>query len=172
MHHHPAAPRDGKIGFCVHNMVRAPGSDLIYQQNHHGVFRSRDGGRHWDDVTEGLPSTFGFPIEVDPHDPQRVWVIPLNGDIEGRYPPDAAAAVWTSGDGGETWTAQRSGLPQRNCYFTVLRQAMATDRQPRAGVYFGTNTGSVFGSFDGGESWTELVEHLPTVLGIAALDTA
>ncbi len=172
MHHHPAAPRDGKIGFCVHNMVRAPGSDLIYQQNHHGVFRSRDGGRHWDDVTEGLPSTFGFPIEVDPYDPQRVWVIPLNGDIEGRYPPDAAAAVWTSGDGGETWTAQRSGLPQRNCYFTVLRQAMATDRQSRAGVYFGTNTGSVFGSFDGGESWTELVEHLPTVLGIAALDTA
>lgn len=171
-HHHPAAPRDGLTGFCVHNMVRAPGGtgDLLYQQNHHGVFRSRDGGRHWDDVTEGLPSTFGFPIAVHPHDPEVIWTLPLNGDAEGRYPPDAAAAIWKSVDGGETWRACREGLPQENCFFTVLRQAMATDRQRQAGLAFGTNTGSVFYSRDEGESWDEIARHLPTVLSVEIMD--
>lgn len=171
-HHHPAAPRDGETGHCVHNMVRAPGSDLLYQQNHHGVWRSNDGGRHWDDITAGLPSTFGFPIAVDPNDPQVIWTLPLNGDSEGRYPPDAKAAVWVSRDGGDTWQAQREGLPQANCFFTVLRQAMTTDTQDRAGVYFGTNTGSVFASVDGGDHWAEVVRHLPTVLSVEAVQMA
>ena len=84
-HDHPAAPRDGDIGLCVHNMVRAPGtSDVFYQQNHHGVWRSADGGRSWDDLTKGLPSTFGFPICVHPRDPNTIWTLPLNGDMAGR----------------------------------------------------------------------------------------
>ena len=168
-HHHPAAPSNGEIGHCVHNMVRAGGRDLLYQQNHHGVWRSRDGGRHWDDITEGLPSTFGFPVAVHPHDPDTLWTLPLNGDSAGRYPPDAAAAVWRSRDGGDTWQDCRAGLPQQ-CYFTVLRQAMATDRQERAGVYFGTNSGSVFASFDEGDTWNEIARHLPTVLSVEVLD--
>ena len=94
---HPAAPRDGEIGHCVHNMMRAPGNvDLLYQQNHHGVWRSADGGRSWDEITRGLPSTFGFPICVHPRDPETIWTVPLNGDMAGRFPPDAAAAVWRS----------------------------------------------------------------------------
>ncbi|MCC5973786.1 MAG: exo-alpha-sialidase [Rubellimicrobium sp.] len=165
-HDHPAAPRDGETGHCVHNLVRAPGQegDLLYQQNHHGVFRSHDGGRSWDDVTEGLPSTFGFPIAVHPRDPMRIWTLPLNGDMLGRYPPDASAAVWTSGDGGAHWDRRDEGLPTRNCYFTVLRQGMAVDRADPVGVYFGTNTGSVFASRDEGATWTEAARHLPAVL--------
>ena len=89
-HNHPAAPRDGQTGLCVHNMVRADGAgDILYQQNHHGVYRSRDGGRSWDDITEGLPSTFGFPVHVHPRDGETIWTLPLNGDATGRYPPDA-----------------------------------------------------------------------------------
>ncbi|QEW22392.1 putative protein related to plant photosystem II stability/assembly factor [Marinibacterium anthonyi] len=168
---HPAAGSDTEVGMCVHNMVRASGEDgdLLYQQNHHGVLRSADGGRSWVDVTKGLPSTFGFPICVHPQDPATAWTIPLNGDSIGRFPPEASAAVWRTRDGGETWEAMRDGLPGANCFFTVLRQAMATDRHDTAGVYFGTNSGSVFASNDEGDSWTEIARHLPTVLSIETM---
>lgn len=169
-HHHPAAPRDGQTGHCVHNMMRAPGDgDLLYQQNHHGVWRSSDGGRSWDDITEGLPSTFGFPIRVHPRDANTIWTIPLNGDGIGRYPPGAAAAVWKSADGGASWEAKRAGLPQEACFFTILRQAMSGDTADPAGLYFGTNSGSVFASRDEGESWSEIARHLPTVLCVEVL---
>ncbi len=169
-HAHPAAPRDGETGHCVHNLVRATGHDLLYQQNHHGVYRSPDGGRNWHDITAGLPSTFGFPIAVHPHDARTIWVLPLNSDTAGRYPPDASAAVWKSVDGGDSWTDKRAGLPGQNCYFTVLRQAMATDAATPVGVYFGTNTGSVFASRDEGESWQEIARHLPTVLSVEVME--
>ncbi|MCX2723145.1 WD40/YVTN/BNR-like repeat-containing protein [Roseibium salinum] len=170
-HSHPAAARDGETGHCVHNMMRAPGDgDILYQQNHHGVWRSGDGGRSWDNITDGLPSTFGFPIRVHPRDPQTIWTLPLNGDTDGRFPPDAAAAVWKSTDGGKSWQAKREGLPQVACFFTVLRQAMAGDRRDPAGIYFGTNSGSVFASMDEGENWQEIARHLPTVLSVEVLD--
>ena len=173
---HPAHG-DADVGLCVHNFVRAPGGgtagrDLLYQQNHHGVFRSPDGGRSWEEITAGLPSGFGFPIAVHPRDPETVWVLPLNGDSAGRYPPDASAAVWRSRDGGRSWTDLREGLPRRDCFFTVLRQAMATDRAEPAGVYFGTNSGSIFASADEGESWTEAARHLPTILCVEVLQSA
>ncbi len=161
---------DQEVGACVHNLRRAAGEgDVLYQQNHEGTFRSRDGGRSWQEITVGLPSNFGFPIAVHPRDPRTIWVLPLNGDMAGRYPPNASAAVWQSRDGGESWSEWNRGLPIENCFFTVLRQAMATDRATPVGVYFGTNSGSIFASADEGESWTEIARHLPTVLSVETL---
>jgi hypothetical protein len=166
---HPAAPTDGRTGLCVHHIEHA-GGDVLYQQNHYGVWRSGDGGGSWHDITEGLPSTFGFPLWVHPGDADTIWTLPLNGDMAGRYPPDAAAAVWRSRDGGASWDGLRAGLPQESCYFTVLRQGMSGDHQEPAGVYFGTNSGSVFASRDEGESWEEIARHLPTVLAVEVLE--
>lgn len=170
-HDHLDGPRDGETGHCVHNMMLAPDRrGLLYQQNHHGVWRSSDGGRSWDDINAGLPSNFGFPIRVHPNDPHTIWTFPLNGDSSGRFPPDAAAAVWRSRDGGETWHDLRQGLPQTGCFFTVLRQAMAGDSRDPAGIYFGTNSGSLFGSFNEGDDWHELARHLPTILSVEVLE--
>jgi len=170
---HPAAASDGHTGFCVHHLERATGDNApLYQQNHHGVWRSADGGHTWHNITEGLPSTFGFPLWVHPADSNTIWTVPLNGDSIGRYPPDAAAAVWRSRDAGATWEAQRTGLPQEACFFTVLRQGMSGDHRSPAGIYFGTNTGSVFASRDEGESWDEIARHLPTVLAVEVFESA
>ncbi|MBW4706274.1 exo-alpha-sialidase [Roseobacter sp. YSTF-M11] len=172
-HDHPAAPKDGETGHCVHNIMRAPGgNDILYQQNHHGVWKSLNGGRSWEDITAGLPSTFGFPIRVHPTDPDTIWTIPLNGDSVGRFPPEAAAAVWRSRNGGGDWEPLRNGLPQENCFFTVLRQAMGGDERDPAGVYFGTNTGSVFQSSDEGDTWREIARHLPTILSVEVMERA
>jgi photosystem II stability/assembly factor-like uncharacterized protein len=165
-HPHPAAGDGHETGHCVHNLVRAPGAvgDVMWQQNHHGVYRSADGGRSWTDQSAGLPSRFGFPVAVHPDDPDTAWVLPLNGDTLGRYPPDAAAAVWKTTDGGQTWTRKGQGLPQVACFFTVLRQAMSVS--PQAELAFGTNTGSVFLSRDAGETWVEVARHLPAILSV------
>ena len=126
-----------EFGQCVHCLVMAPGMpDRLYQQNHCGMYRSDDGGRHWDSIEPGLPSTFGFPAAVHPRDPATLYLLPLNGDTAGRYVPDGKAAVWRTRDCGGSWQALRKGLPQENAFFGVLRQAMATDRLAPAGTLF------------------------------------
>jgi photosystem II stability/assembly factor-like uncharacterized protein len=166
----PEEQRYPEYGQCVHCLVMAPGlPDRLYQQNHCGMYRSDDGGRHWDSIEAGLPSTFGFPAAAHPRDPATLYLLPLNGDSAGRYVPEASAAVWRTRDGGDSWEALREGLPQRNVFFGVLRQAMATDRLEPAGVYFGTNTGALFASADEGGSWRCVAQHLPAIFSVETL---
>lgn len=157
------------IGQCVHKFVVHPARpEVLYQQNHSGAYRSRDGGRTWESMDQGLPSTFGFPIAVHPHDPRTIWTVPLNGDDRGRHMIDGAAAVWMSRDEGDSWSRMSEGLPQQGAYLGVLREAMAVDTLDPAGVYVGTSTGQLFGSRDEGRSWRLLADFLP---GISSVET-
>ncbi len=157
------------FGQCVHKLVMAAdGGEHLYQQNHCGVYRSSDGGLQWEEITNGLPSDFGFPMTSHPRDPLTAWTIPLNGGDRGRYMPDASAAVWRTHDGGDSWIRSGDGLPQQDAYLGVLREAMAVDDRDPVGVYFGTSTGQVYGSVDEGRSWSLLAGNLPPIWSVEA----
>ncbi|MFL5771169.1 MAG: WD40/YVTN/BNR-like repeat-containing protein [Chloroflexota bacterium] len=160
-----------ETGQCVHKLVMAAGDpEMLYQQNHCGVYRSSDGGRSWDEVDAGLPSEFGFVFAAHPRDPETGWVIPLTHPEEGRLAPDAALAAWRTRDRGDTWERQGNGLPQENAYVAVLREALSVDRRDPAGVYFGTSTGQLYGSADEGASWQRIADNLPPIWGVQAIE--
>ena len=159
-----------EFGQCVHKLALAAGEPAtLYQQNHCGVYRSDDAGGTWTEITAGLPSDFGFPIGVHPRDPGTAWVMPLNGADKGRFAPDAKPAVWRTRDRGASWVRLDRGLPPRDGYISVLREAMAVDDFEPAGVYIGTSTGQLYGSADEGETWTAIAANLPP---IASVDVA
>lgn len=166
----PEDQRYPEYGQCVHCLVMAAGEDgRLYQQNHCGMYRSDDGGATWQSIEEGLPSSFGFPAAAHPRDPDTLFLFPLNGAEQGRFPPDGKAAVWRTRDGGQSWTDLRAGLPQENAFFGVLRQAMAADRLEPAGVYFGTSGGELYASADEGNSWSVVANHLPPIYSVETL---
>jgi photosystem II stability/assembly factor-like uncharacterized protein len=139
--------------------------DVLFMQKHWDVMRSDDGGDSWREVSGNLPSDFGFPIEVHAHEPETVYVVPIQSDSE-HYPPEGKLRVYRSRTGGEDWEPLASGLPQRDCYVNVLRDAMAVDALDPCGVYFGTTGGQVYGSADDGDHWAPIVRDLPPVLSV------
>lgn len=162
----PAPEAD--VGHCVHHITVHPSRpDVLYMQKHWDVMRSDDAGESWHEVSGNLPSDFGFPITVHPHDPETVYVVPITSD-SCHYPPEGKLRVYRSRTGGHEWEPLAKGLPQRNCYVNVLRDAMATDSLDEAGLYFGTTGGQVYGSANAGESWEPIVANLPSVLSVHA----
>ena len=157
---------DAEVGHCVHKLAAHPDRpDTVYMQKHWDVLRSDDGGAHWHDVGEGLPSDFGFVVDVHAHEPDTVYVLPILSDAE-HFPPDGRLRVYRSRTGGGDWEPLTAGLPQRHCYVNVLRDAMAVDRLDECGVYFGTTGGQVYASPDAGDSWAPIVRDLPAVLSV------
>jgi photosystem II stability/assembly factor-like uncharacterized protein len=159
-----------ETGQCVHKFAMAAGEpDTLYQQNHCGQYRSTDGGATWTDLsTNGVPSQFGFPLVTHPRDPQTFWVIPLTQPEEGRFMPEASAAVWQTTDRGDTFTRSDAGLPQEDAYLSVLREAMARDTLDPVGVTFGTKTGQLWHSSDEGASWRLVTGNLPEIWAVEA----
>jgi photosystem II stability/assembly factor-like uncharacterized protein len=152
------------MALCVHNLQRSPARpERMFMQFHGGVYRSDDAGRTWTDIGDGLPSDFGFPLVVDPADADSAYVIPLKADVD-RVTPDGRVRVYETRDGGASWSAHGDGLPARDAYLTILRQAF--DRSGEGDgleLYFGTTTGELFGSGDAGASWFTAAAHLPPV---------
>jgi len=157
-----------EYGQCVHKMVMHPSKpNVLYQQNHCGVYRSDNAGEEWIDIGEGkLPSRFGFPVAVHPMDPRTVYLVLAESD-EYRMSVDGRFAVWRSRDEGETWRRLTDGLPEK-AHLVVLREAMAIDSFEDAGVYVGTNTGQLFYSRDSGDRWELLADFLPPIYSVEA----
>jgi photosystem II stability/assembly factor-like uncharacterized protein len=155
-----------EVGHCVHRIAMhgsRPG--VLFMQKHWDVMRSDVAGESWHEVSGNLPTDFGFPIEVHAHEPDTIYVVPIKSDAE-HYPPDAKLRVYRSRTGGNEWEALTKGLPQRDCYVNVLRDAMAVDSLDPCGVYFGTTGGQVYGSADAGDSWAPIVRDFPAVVSV------
>jgi hypothetical protein len=160
---------EGEIALCVHRLQRAAARpERIFMQFHGGVYRSDDAGQSWTDIADGLPSDFGFPLAIDPADPDSAYVIPLTADID-RVTPDGRVRVYETRDAGASWAPRGTGLPGEHAYLTILREAFDWVGEGAAlELYFGTTSGAVFGSGDAGASWFDAAAHLPPVHSIAS----
>jgi photosystem II stability/assembly factor-like uncharacterized protein len=156
-----------EVGFCVHRICMNPARpNTLFMQLHQGggIFRSDNAGDSWQEVNGNLPTDFGFPIDVHAHEPETIFVVPMDPMI--RVPPEAKLRVFRSRAGGNEWEPLTKGLPQENCFVNVLRDAMAVDSLDKCGVYFGTTGGQVYASADAGDSWMPIVRDLPAVLSV------
>jgi len=161
-------PENENVGCCVHKMVLSPQNpDLLFQQNHVGVFRSADAGDHWERIENGVPSSFGFPMVMDPGDSRTLFIVPQQSD-EYRFPIGGRLTVYRTRNGGDSWQPLRQGLPQVPTYAGVLRSAMDVDGLESCGVYFGTSGGQIFYSRDVGDTWDEMPCLLPRISSVTA----
>ncbi len=157
---------EAEVGHCVHKLAMHPSRpDTVFMQKHWDVCRTDDAGARWTEVSGNLPSDFGFPIVVHPHEPETIYVVPILSDSE-HYPPEGKLQVHRSRTGGGEWEALTRGLPQGDCFQNVLRDALAIDAMEPCGLYMGTTGGTLFASADEGESWTPIAEHLPRILSV------
>jgi photosystem II stability/assembly factor-like uncharacterized protein len=159
---------DAEVGHCVHHIAMHPSRpNVLYMQKHWDVLRSDNSGDLWHEVSGNLPSDFGFVIDVHAHEPETIYVVPIKSDSD-HFVPEGKLRVYRSRSGGNEWEALTKGLPQKDCYVNVLRDAMTVDSLESCGVYFGTTGGQVYGSADGGDSWKAIVNNLPAVLSVEA----
>jgi photosystem II stability/assembly factor-like uncharacterized protein len=168
-------PEGAEFGQCVHKIaVDAAGPEVLWLQNHWGIYRSENGGDNWEDVgapgtDRGVPSDFGFPIVAHPAEPGTAYVFPLESDMY-RCSPAGACRVFRTSDAGKSWEPLTSGLPMVNAHLSVLRDAFTVSHEPPYALVFGTRTGQVFASADSGENWRLLAEHLPPVLSVRVIE--
>jgi hypothetical protein len=152
-----------EFGQCVHKVThhdKRP--ERLFLQNHWGLYRSDDWGDSWQDIANGVPSDFGFPIQSHPHEPDTAYAIPLQSD-EFRVVPEAKLRVYRTQDAGASWAPLTDGLPQSRAFESVLRDGLAVDTHDPAGVYFGTRSGKLYASASGGEQWKAIAESLPSI---------
>jgi hypothetical protein len=155
-----------EVGHCVHHVAMHPGRpNVLYMQKHWDVLRTDDAGENWTEISGNLPTDFGFVIDVNSNEPDTIYVVPIKSDSE-HFVHDGKLRVYRSRTGGNEWEPMTKGLPQKDCYVNVLRDAMAVDVLEPCGVYFGTSGGQVYASADAGDNWAPIVRDLPPVLSV------
>ena len=157
---------NAEVGHCVHRIaMNRSRPNTLFMQKHWDVMRTDDAGESWREVSGNLPTDFGFVIDVHAHEPETIYVVPIKSDSE-HFPPDGKLRVYRSRTGGNDWEALTNGLPQRDCYVNVLRDAMSVDTLDPCGIYFGTTVGQVYASSNAGDRWFPIVRDLPPVLSV------
>lgn len=137
--------------------------EVLWQQNHCGVYRSEDSGLNWKEVSDKTKNVyFGFPIEVSKTDPLKAWIFPSKSDEE-RTAINGGLSVCRTDDGGQTWNVFRKGLPQEACFDIIYRHCLVANEQT---VAFGTTCGNLFISEDEGASWACLNNYLPLIYSL------
>ena len=155
-----------EVGFCVHRLAMHPARpNVLFMQLHWNVMRTDNAGDLWTNISGNLPTDFGFAIDVHAHEPETIYVVPIKSDSE-HYVHEGKLRVYRSRTGGNEWEPLTKGLPQKNCYVNVLRDAMSVDSLDECGIYFGTTGGQVYMSPDGGDTWSAIVRDLPAVLSV------
>jgi len=155
-----------EIGHCVHHVAMNPKRpNVLFMQKHWDIMRSDDAGDSWKEVSGNVPTDFGFVIDIHAHEPDTIYVVPIKSDSE-HFVPEGKLRVYRSRTGGNEWEALTKGLPQKDCYVNVLRDAMAVDSLDKCGIYFGTTGGQVYASADAGDSWAPIVRDLPAVYSV------
>ena len=155
-----------EVGHCVHHIAMHPSRPgTLFMQKHWDVMRSDDAGECWNEISGNLPTDFGFVIDVHAHEPETLYVVPIKSDSE-HFPPNGQLRVYRSRTGGNDWEPLTRGLPEKDCYVNVLRDAMAVDSLDSCGVYFGTTGGQVYASVNSGDTWRAIVRDLPAVLSV------
>jgi photosystem II stability/assembly factor-like uncharacterized protein len=155
-----------EIGHCVHRIAAHKSRpNTLFMQKHWDVMRSDDAGDNWHEVSGNLPTDFGFVIDVHAHEPETIYVVPIKSDGE-HFPPEGKLRVYRSKTGGNEWEPLSKGMPQKDCYVNILRDAMAVDSMDPCGIYFGTTGGQVYASRDAGDNWLPIVRDLPAVLSV------
>lgn len=161
-------PDEGHDPHCIQMHPNHP--DRLYMQNHCGIYRLDQPSDTWVRIGKTMPKVvgdIGFPITLNPHNPDMLWVFPMDGgSVWPRTSPDGKPAVYRSQNGGKTWQRQDMGLPREQAWFTVKRQGMSADTEPKVGVYFGTTSGEVWMSRDEGAKWQCISQHLPHIYSI------
>jgi photosystem II stability/assembly factor-like uncharacterized protein len=155
-----------EVGHCVHRIaMHRSRPNTLFMQKHWDVMRSDNAGDQWTKISGNLPTDFGFVIDVHAHEPETIYVVPIKSDSE-HFPLDGQLRVFRSRTGGNEWEPLTNGLPQKDCYVNVLRDAMSVDALDPCGIYFGTTGGQVYGSPDGGDHWQAIVHDLPAVVSV------
>lgn len=157
-----------EFGQCIHRLLQHPTEpDVLYQQNHCGVYKSFNAGQDWIDIGSSLPSDFGFPLALDPHHPETLYLI-VEG--EGRHNFGTQFTIYRTHNAGQEWESLTHGLPSGpNVRLGVLRHGMCTDTLDPCGVYVGTNTGQLFASNDRGDNWQLIADFLPSIYSVSAI---
>jgi photosystem II stability/assembly factor-like uncharacterized protein len=157
---------NAEVGHCVHRIaMHKSRPNTLFMQKHWDVMRTDNNGDQWTEISGNLPTDFGFVIDVHAHEPETIYVVPIKSDGE-HFPLDGKLAVYRSRSGGNEWERLTKGLPQKDCYVNVLRDAMAVDSLDECGIYFGTTGGQVYSSNDAGDTWNPIVRDLPAVVSV------